>query len=43
MLFLNGLPRLHHPVFNVDRFTQASQDGFFLSIEAFLGSLEATG
>jgi hypothetical protein len=34
MLHLNGLPRHHHPVFESDRFRLASDDRFFISIEA---------
>jgi hypothetical protein len=34
MLFLNGLPRPHHPVFLHPRFARATDDRFFLAIEA---------
>jgi hypothetical protein len=53
MLVLNGLPRLHHPLFGTARFGLASDNRFFLYIDAedarfnpdstrtFLGSLGA--
>ncbi len=34
MLYLNRLPRLHHPVFSASRFHLASKDRFFLCIRA---------
>jgi len=33
MLIMNGLPRLHHPMFNWDRFKKVSDDKFFCVIE----------
>ncbi len=34
MFHLNGLPRHNHPIFESDRFRTASDDKYFLSIEA---------
>jgi hypothetical protein len=34
MLFLNGLPRLHHPIFKAPEIERATLDRFFLCIEA---------
>ena len=34
MLALNNLPQPYHPVFHIERFARATQDGFFLSIQS---------
>ncbi len=34
MLGFNGLPRPHHPIFNAKNFERASQDRFFIGVEA---------
>ena len=34
VITFNGLPRLHHPIFNSSRIELATQDRFFLCIEA---------
>jgi len=34
MFFLNGLPKPYNPLFNVERFKKATDDSFFISIEA---------
>ena len=34
MFFLNGLPQLHNPLFNVERFKKSTDDGFFAYIES---------
>lgn len=34
MIALNRLPRPYHPVFNAERFLKASQDGYFLVLQA---------
>ena len=41
MFFLNGLPRLHNPLFTVERFKKATDDGFFVCVESSDKQFEA--
>lgn len=34
MFYLNGLPKFYNPLFNVNRFKKATDDGFFACVEA---------
>ena len=34
MLGLNRLPQLYHSLFNAERFSKVTDDGFFIAIEA---------
>lgn len=43
MFLLNGLPRPHHPVFNVKAFERATLDRYFLLIEASDGKFDRAG
>ena len=42
MLFANGLPRLHHPIFDVPGFDLASRNRFFLCIRARESDFDAS-
>lgn len=40
LMFRTGLPALHHPLFAVESFERATQDGFFLALEPPGGALQ---
>ena len=40
MLFLNRLPRLNHPAFNIPDFTRVTQDRYFLTVSEDGGGLD---
>lgn len=42
MFFLNGLPRLNHPLFTSENFKKATDDGFFVCIESDDPQFEST-
>lgn len=42
MFFLNGLPKLNNPLFNVERFKKSTDDGFFVCIEAKDSNFDAS-
>lgn len=42
MLLVNGLPRFHHPLFTQTAFDRATNDGFFLLIDARDPAFDAT-
>jgi len=42
LIAMCGLPRYHHPLFNVDRFNSASRDRFFLFIKAADPAFDST-